>query len=422
MTAPVPPSASRALDTAALVEDVRGHAFRLGRPVRPDRIGAEVEFIPVDASSRQALPVAAEDGISTSTFLLPYAEREGWAPTTSPAGAPAFHVPGGATVSFEPGGQLEFATPALESVDATMELLDRLIEPLVVVARAEGVELVARGVDPWNPVGGAVLAVDNDRYHRMSDHYDRRGLWGRRMMRQSAAIHVNLDLGSDPLLRWRVANRAAPVWTAMFANSPRAEGRESGHRSWRAAQWRRLDPGRTGVFESGGDPAGEYVEFALDAEAFLLGDGVEAAEPFRHWVGRGVDRRTWRRHLTTLFPEIRPRGYLEIRPFDALPPRWYAAPLVTSVGLLYDAEALREADALLPPASVERLERAGRLGLADPDLRSLARDIGGLALEGAARLGSRVGRKSLDRTRDFLEEFTFRGSDPGHSGVETAGG
>jgi glutamate--cysteine ligase len=235
------------------------------------------------------------------------------------------------------------------------------------------------------------------------------------MMCQSAAIHVNVDWGEGtvPADRWRVANAAAPVWTAIFANSTRDGGCETDHRSVRAQQWRHLDPGRCGLVGHDAGPAEAYLRFALGADAFLLGPDDAPTRPMEAWVGLGyVDMAGWALHLTTLFPEVRPRGYLELRPFDALKPRWWAAPLVLAVGLLYDAEALAAALEILPPPTPESLERAGRLGLGDPDLARLARDVATLSLEGAARLGPRVGGRSLEIARTFVSEFTDRGKDP----------
>jgi glutamate--cysteine ligase len=298
-------------------------------------------------------------------------------------------------------------------VDAVVDLLHGHLKPLVEVAWGEGVGLWCRGLDPKNPVEGAVQYVESERYARQAAHYDRRGFWGRRMMLQTAAIHVNVDFGSDPGAVWRVANAAAPVWTAMFANSPVLEGRPSEHRSARAAQWRRLDSTRTGLFSTTSDPGAAYLDFALAADSFLEGAAGSPCAPFSVWLERGADRRAWHRHLTTLFPEVRPRGYLELRSFDALQPRWYAAPLTLVVGLLYDPEAREGARILLPEPTPELLEVAGREGLRNPGLARTALDLAELALEGAGRLGGVVGGRSLEVARAFVDTLTRRGLDPG---------
>jgi len=239
------------------------------------------------------------------------------------------------------------------------------------------------------------------------------------MMRQSAAVHVNLDSGPEPLLRWRVANRVTPALLAIFANSPRAEGRDTGHRSWRAAQWRRLDPTRTGLPGGRRSTPGAYAALVRRAEAFALGPEGRAAVPFDRWIETGADMDDLRRHLTTLFPEVRPRGYLELRLFDALSPRWYAVPLVVASGLLYDVEALNEADALLGPVGSESLEAAGRRGLRDDALRAHALEIFDIALAGARRADI-ADEPSLELARDFRARLTARGLDPGDEPEELA--
>jgi len=368
----------------------------------------------VDVGSGRVVPITDPESMGTLGLLRAHGDSLGWRETTSASDIPIFELPTGGTITFEPGGQVEFASPTAESVDAVVDHLHDVIEPLARAGRDLGIAFLARGFDPLGPPSSARLQLSAPRYVRMCAHYDGLGPWGRRMMCHSAAFHVNLDWGAAAADRWRVANAAVPAWTAMFANSRKEGGRDGGHRSVRAFQWRHLDPGRCGVLGGTGGPASEYLSFALGAAAFLMGPEGAPSEPMRRWVDRGcVDTEAWRLHLSTLFPEVRPRGYVELRPFDALRPRWYAAPLVLSVGLLYDAEALRTALRILPPPSPEALERAGRLGLADPGLASLARDVTTLALEGATRLGPRVGGRSLETARAFAEEFTFRGRDPG---------
>jgi len=405
-------SAASGLRTEELRRDLRDHA--LSSRGRPERVGAEVELIPIDLDSGRVAPITESGTIGTLALLRSHGESLGWRQTTSALGIPSFEVTGGGTVTFEPGGQVEYASPVAEDVDAVVDHLVEVVEPLAAAGGDVGIGFLTRGFAPVAAASSERLQLSAPRYVRMCAHYDRLGPWGRRMMCHSAAFHVNLDWGDAASDRWRVANAAVPAWTAIFANSRREGGSEGDHRSIRAFQWRHLDPGRCGVVGGADDPAGDYLSFALGAAAFLLGPEDVPSEPMRNWVGRGlVDVDAWRLHLSTLFPEVRPRGYLELRPFDALKSDWYAVPLVLSVGLLYDSEALRTALRILPRPTPEALERAGRLGLGDERLASLARDITTLALEGAARLGARVGGRSLETARAFAEEFTFRGKDPG---------
>jgi glutamate--cysteine ligase len=377
----------------------------------------EAEVIPLGRASGRPCPVEPDpDDAATPAsgpVLRRLAAEHGWRGGRSGAGAPAFTLPGGGALSFEPGGQLEYSTPPAPTIGALLDDLEAVLVPLAARAEAEGIRLLARGMDPCTPVHATRLHVHGERYVRMTAHYDRAGPAGRRMMRQTAALHLNLDLGARPRERWWLANALAPLLTALFANSPRVEGVDSGHRSARAHQWRLLDPARTGVRGRGPDPERDYLEFALDAPAFLLGPADEPARPFRDELDRGAGASDWERHLSTLFPEVRPRGYLELRCLDALPLRWQGAPVALAAGLLYDDRVAACAREALPPGDTDLVERAGRLGLADPDIAGWATTALDLAEEGLARLeGSPTGPGGR-ALRAFRRAVTDRGLDPG---------
>ena len=166
-----------------------------------------MEVIPTCArTGRRALPGGGE-GPALRPVLDRLADAWGWDRRTSPAGAPAWGLPEGGAISLEPGGQLEFSSPPrmclLEASEEAREVMLRIAE----AARPAGIELIARGMDARNRAEDTRLVVPNPRYARMTAHYDRRGPEGVRMMRLTAGIHVNVDLGPEPLLRWRAANR-----------------------------------------------------------------------------------------------------------------------------------------------------------------------------------------------------------------------
>ncbi|MBT8335475.1 MAG: hypothetical protein KJO11_02660, partial [Gemmatimonadetes bacterium] len=336
-----------------------------------------------------------------------------WRERPSPSGMVAFERAAGGMLSFEPGGQLEYASTPSASLDDLRSELESVWVPLARFLADEGVALVARGLDPWNTVESAELHASGERYRRMAVHYDRRGLWGRRMMRQSAALHVNVDAPGPAGEAWAVANAAAAPLLAIFANSHRVAGADAGVRSARAAQWRRLDPSRTGIVWAGGDPVEEYLDFALGADDFLAGDPAAAARPFRERADAAT-REEWRRHLTTLFPEVRPRGYLELRSVDALPLEWAVLPAAILAGLLFDPEARIRARRELPGPTREALERAGCAGLGDPAITDAAGVVLDVAEDGLERLGDRVASRQVRETLSrFRSEFTDRGRDPG---------
>lgn len=403
------------LGRAELEADLRDRAFDQGGGRRtPGGIGVEIELIPVSGETGRVMPIEEVGLPSTLGFLRRFSRGRGWSESLTPTGRPHFRLPEGAAITFEPGGQIEYASPPRPTVSSLFSTIRPVLEPLVEAAGDDGIRMVARGLEPETPVAEAPLQLQSERYRRMAAHFDRRGDAGRRMMRQSAALHVNVDIDRKAFDRWRVATCVSPYLTALFANSPRAAGEDTGHRSFRAHQWRELDPLRTGV-PLGDDPVRRYLEFALDAPAFLLGREGDPARPFGSWLEeQGVGVEAWRAHLSTLFPEVRPRGYLEVRSVDALPLRWSPAPVVFLVGLLYDDEALTEAGRLLGLPTADLLRRAGREGVRDPVIRRTAVDLYALALEGAERLGgSEVGDEEMDVARAFLERFPARGRDPG---------
>jgi glutamate--cysteine ligase len=254
---------------------------------------------------------------------------------------------------------------------------------------ASGVTLVARGVDPYNDIGTVPLQLRRDRYVRMTEYFDSIGPSGVRMMRQTAALQINVERGEDPLSRWLLLNALTPVVVALFASSGRYAGTETGFASFRSQLWRTLDPSRTGIAYGGSDPARHYLDFALDAVAMRSGGEGSSYQSFRDWMLTGETTvEDWHFHLSTLFPEVRPKEYFELRSADTIEIEWLAAPIVFVTGIVYDPAAAGVAMSLLGAPSRELLERAGRLGLRDPELRSLAGRLSHLAVQGAETAGA----------------------------------
>lgn len=380
------------------------------------RIGLEAELIPVAVGTGERVGVDPSPtcALGTRVLLERAAERAGGVVEAGPHGVPRALLPGVGTVSFEPGGQLELSTEPFRSVDAVLAAVELTLRPLDRDATDAGIVLLARGMDPERDASDVPFVVSSDRHRRQRAHYDRIGPWGRRMMVLSAALHLNLDVGGRAVRRWWTANRLAPLLTALFANAPGDGGPAGPVRSLRAEQWRNLDASRTGLFGEADDAGNEYVSFALGAADFLGTEEGEEARPFRAAWEDGADLRRWRAHLTTLFPEVRPRGYLELRSVDALRPAWYAVPLVLAVGLLYEPRALLLADEALPPVSADLLTRAGREGVRCEELRCAALDVFDLGLEGARALGAGVvGGAALACAEEFRRRFPTQGRDPG---------
>lgn len=412
------------LTRAALAGDLAEHVFAgpISGTLTPRRLGAEVEFIPVETTTGRRCPIECEGVISTLPFLRRFGGRQGWRESLTPKGTPCFSLPLGGAITFEPGGQVEYSSPPCHSPSALLSLLRAVVLPLRAAAAGEGISLLALGIDPLNAVDRAPLLIHAKRYQRMAEYLAGRGPAGARMMRQTAAFQVSLDFDDEPWLRWRVLNAASPYVIAIFANSPIYAGERAAHQSARAAVWREVDPARTGIAYDGGAPIEAYLDFALAAPAILFPTVNGEHRPFGEWLDRANPTlQEWWDHLSTLFPEVRPRGHLELRSADSVPPHWYAAPLALTAGLLYDSGALRAADELLGAPDPSLLERAGQSGLRDPAIATKASDLFQIALSGCRGLGPGYFHPAdLEEAVAFFERYTRRGRAPADEVIRTA--
>jgi glutamate--cysteine ligase len=401
---------------AALQTDLASHVFAAppGASLTPRRVGAEVELIPVEAATGRRCPLETDGVPGTLPFLRRFGSRQGWSETRTTKGTPCFELPAGGMLTFEPGGQLEYSSPPCGSPSALLALLHSVILPLRAAAANDGIELLAVGMDPFNSADRAPLLLQTHRYTRMAEYLGRIGPAGARMMRQSAAFQVSLDLDDEPWLRWTVLNAAAPYVTAIFANSPVYDRSPTAFRSTRAQAWRALDPLRTGLPWGDRDPVGAYLDFAFRAPAILLPQLRGGHRPFGEWLRDArPTMEEWRDHLSTLFPEVRPRGHLELRSCDAVSPRWYAAPLALAVGITYDTRSLRAAADLLGRPDLGLLDRAGRDGLGDETIRRTAVDLVDIAVAGCRALGPTYFQApDLEQAIAFFDRYTRRGRSP----------
>lgn len=369
----------------------------------PPRIGAEAEVIPVDAVTRRVAPIDDGAGRGTLHVLRALGAARGWTEHRTCKGTPSFTLPDGGAITFEPGGQIEYGAPPARSASALASALGALLGALREAAEHAGIELLAVGIDPENPVERAPLQLRAERYTRMAEYFAGIGPCGARMMRQTAALQVSLDAGAAPAARWRLLNALAPWMVALFANSRRYAGADSGFVSYRSAVWRAVDARRTGLFQ-GCDAAAEYARFALDAPAMMLGPPDGAREPFGAWLARGeTSAEDWETHLSTLFPEVRPRGYFEVRSCDALSPERIIAPIVFLAGLAYHPPSAAAALELLGDPDASLLARAARAGMADPAIARIAPALIELAIEGARKLGpGYVAPDDVERAEEIL--------------------
>jgi glutamate--cysteine ligase len=412
------------LTPATLAADLRSSAFAapLSASLTPRRIGAEAEFIPVESHTGRRCSIDGEDVIATLPFLRRFGARQEWKEGCTPKGTPCFFLPGGGTLTFEPGGQLEYSSPPCRTGSSLLASLRSAVLPLRVAAESEGITLLTCGIDPLNSIEDAPLLVQAKRYQRMAEYLACRGDAGARMMRQTAAFQISLDFDDQPWLRWRVLNAAAPYVTAIFANSPIYARQHTGYQSARGVVWRDVDPTRTGMPYGASDPVQTYLDFALSAPTILFPLVGGESRSFGDWLSLAdPSLEDWHEHLSTLFPEIRPRGHLEVRSADAIAPEWYAAPLVLLAGILYDPATLRAADDLLGTPDPEVLERSSRDGLHDQSIAGTAADLFQLALSGSRRLGSGYFHLAeLEEAAAFFDRYTRRGRSLADELIESA--
>ncbi len=388
----------------------------------PRRIGAEVEFIPVESLTGQRCPIEVEGVTSTLPFLRRFGSRQGWQETRTAKGTPCFQLQPGGSITFEPGGQLEYSSPPCSTATQLLARLRNVVLPLRAAAAGEGIDLLAFGIDPLNSIECSPLLIHANRYERMATYFATLGTAGARMMRQTASIQVNVDFDDEPWLRWRVLNAASPYVTAIFANSPVYAGDQTGLQSTRAAVWGKVDPTRTGILYNEGRPVEAYLEFGLAAPSILLPTLEGEYRPFGEWIDLADPTlEEWHEHLSTLFPEVRPRGHLELRSVDAISPEWYAAPIALVAGILYEPGALRAADDLLGAPDASLLDCAARAGVHHSLIGSTAADLFQIALEGCRRLGAGYFHPGdLEQARDFFERYTRQARAPADDVLENA--
>jgi glutamate--cysteine ligase len=293
-------------------------------------------------------------------------------------------MPSGSTVTAEPGGQLELSTPPAPTIAAAAAALQRDRAELGTALASTGFGAASIGTDPARPID---VINRTGRYGAMHRHFAAVGCGGagRAMMSSTAALQVNLDAG--PAAGWRERvdhlHRLGPVLTAISACSPMLARHASGWRSMRQQVWAGLDQGRTAPIGPG-EPGEAWATYALAAPVMLVrdpcgrdADPVPSRVSFASWLtgeAKLVRRPTLADldyHLTTLFPPVRPRGYLELRYLDAVPDQWWPALAAITAILADDPVASdRAAEACEPVA--DHWLTAARDGLSDANLRRAA--------------------------------------------------
>jgi glutamate--cysteine ligase len=318
-------------------------------------------------------------------------------PVTIDSTSPAEQLRHGSTVTVEPGGQLEISTAPRSSVAALILATEADIAQVNGLLKAAGLVLGRSGIDPWRPPRPV---LDTPRYRAMRCVFDRHGPAGRTMMYSTAGLQVCLDAGEavDLAGRWAAVHAVGPPLLAAFATADRHAGRRTGWASARMAAWLAIDPARTRPVWSPArpdqDPIAAWTEYVLAAPLLCLReDGPDWTPPagisFADWIDGALPRPPTTDdldyHVSTLFPPVRPRGYLEVRYLDEQAGPEWTVPLAVLSALLVDPGTVRAARAISEPVA-DRWHPAARYGLGDPPLATAAAALLDLALEVLPRL------------------------------------
>ncbi len=399
MSAPAKPSGEPITSKQQLVAYLESGC----KPASQWRIGTEHEKFAYTQDDLRPLPYEGERGVRA---MLEGLRKFGWQPVLEGDNLIALIDESGASVTLEPGGQLELSGAPLESIHQTCQETYEHLKQVKQVASRLGIGFLGMGFQPkwaradipWMPKG---------RYKIMREYMPKRGSKGLDMMLRTCTVQVNLDFASeaDMVKKFRVSLALQPLATALFACSPFEGGKPTGLLSTRSDVWTDTDPDRCGmlpfVFQDGmGFEA--YVDYMLDVPMYFVyreGRYIDASgQSFRDFMdgrlpalpGQRPTIGDWSDHLTTAFPEVRLKKYLEMRGADGGPWRRLCALPAFWVGLLYDQGALDAAWDIAKGWSMEERERlradVPRLGLAarvaGHSVRDLACEVLALSAQG----------------------------------------
>jgi len=327
------------------------------KPPADWRIGTEHEKIGFRRDDLR--PVPYENERSIEALLKGVAERFEWEPVYERGRVVALKDPcceHGGSITLEPGGQFELSGAPLTHIHETCREVHTHLAQVRQVADALDIGFIAIGFSPkWTLAETPVMP--KRRYEIMRNYMPKVGRLGRDMMFRSATVQVNLDFSSEPdmVKKLRVGLALQPLVTALFANSPFTDGKPNGFLSYRSELWRDTDPHRTGMLPFAFDDGmsfERYVDYALDVPMYFIKRGEEqidvAGESFRGFMegklpqlpGERPSMSDWSDHLTTLFPEVRLKTFLEMRGADSGPQPYLCALPALWVGLMYDQTCL----------------------------------------------------------------------------------
>jgi glutamate--cysteine ligase len=431
MSAPAKPNIVPVTSKAQLVEYLAEGC----KPREKWLIGTEHEKFVFHTDDLSPVAYDGENGIRA---LLDGLRSFGWQPVEENGNVIAL-TQNGASITLEPGGQFELSGAPLPSVHHTCRETNEHLSQVKQIGEKLGIGFLGLGFIPkgrredipWMPKG---------RYAIMRRYMPLKGSLGLDMMLRTCTVQVNLDFASeaDMIKKYRVALALQPVATALWASSPFVEGKPSGYLSYRSHIWTDTDPDRTGVppyvFEDGMSFE-RHADYVLDVPMyFVYRDGKYidvAGSSFRDFMdgklaalpGELPTMGDWVDHLTTIFPEVRLKRYLEMRGADGGPWRRLCALPAYWVGLLYDGVALDAAWDLVKDWSLEDINtlRAGvpkaglKASFRKGTLQQVAQETLKIARDGLAR---RNNTDAFGRDETFFLETLERSAQSGLTPAE----
>ncbi len=394
------------------IEDTRELTALLEAGCKPRedwRIGTEHEKIGFYKDGHSPVPYDGPRGIRA--LLEGMRALLGWEPIHDGDNIIGLSDPiGGGAISLEPGGQFELSGAPLQSLHQTCREVHAHLAQVREVADPLGIGFLGIGMSPkWKLADTPMMP--KQRYAIMAAYMPKVGSLGLDMMFRTSTIQVNLDFSSEADMRdkMRVGLALQPIATALFANSPFTENRPNGFMSYRAEVWRDVDPDRTGMLPIAfydGFGFEDYVDWVLDAPMYFVVRDGRYCDMTRHtfrqfMAGEAPDDlpdRTptmgdWQNHLSTLFPEVRLKSFLEMRGADGGPWRRICALPALWVGLLYDQTSLEAAKELIGTWTEEERQAlrdaVPKSALATPfrnrTVLDIAKEMVGLSRDGLKR-------------------------------------
>jgi glutamate--cysteine ligase len=347
------------------------------------RLGVELEYFPVHLSDLSLVPYDSDPGIRDILYDL--ASQYGWSPVYEGTNVIEL-LRCDERITLEPGGVIEYSSPPLATVWHIERAMTEFLEELTTVVKPMAIGILPLGFHPF-ATPDEVSLVPKQRYHIMDAYMPQVGTMGRHMMKLTCSTQVTIDFYSeaDAMRKMQLAVKLTPFFVALSANSVVQERRYTHRASTRVHAWAGTDPSRTGfpdfLFQKNVSFM-DYVEWALDVPIYFLerwGQKMVVGHPsFRNFLERGVELpngrgRTyatpgdWQLHLTTVFPWVRLRNYIELRAFDINASDIVLAIAALVKGLFYSASSLNAVEALVgtyDKATVEALlQEATRYGL-----------------------------------------------------------